>query len=321
MKFSSLPWVCSIFLFVITACNDVRHNDSIIIPPELVLQDHILANKIFTAKNYQLIDKAGLLKEISAARYIMIGETHDNLQHHRIQADIIDYLSESNNPVSVAFEMIDAEQGRMLDNNKVTSSDYLIELLNHFSSGWEYEIYYRNLFDSVIRAGFSIVPANIERKRLLEMMDEASGELPADLKNTLTRFPVTPQIAAAMEVDIIDSHCGMLNNEQAQPMLRAQRIRDAAMAMGLLNSNARHKILIAGNGHVRNDWGVARYLEQGNNSVITIGLLEVDTDHNSPADYVENWQNGKLPFDYIWFTARADRPDPCSSYIESHQRD
>ncbi|MBF8269600.1 MAG: hypothetical protein HW386_1309 [Gammaproteobacteria bacterium] len=303
-----------------TACNDIRQDDSDNIPPELVLQDHNLANKIFAVKTNQIIDQTRLLNAVSEAEYILIGETHDNIQHHQIQAAIIDYLSESNSTASVAFEMIDTEQGRMLENNIVTSPDYLIALLNHFQSGWEYEIYYRNLFDSVIRAGYSINSANIERNHLIEMMDADTNELPADLANILSRNSLTPQITADMELDIIDSHCGMLNKEQAQPMLRGQRIRDAAMAMSLLNSNAALKVLIAGNGHVRNDWGVARYLDQGDKGVISIGLLEVDTDHNTPADYFSHWRNAELPFDYIWFTARADRSDPCIKYKASHKR-
>ena len=320
MKFKRWSWLCPVSLCILAACNTVRPDADNTIPPGLIFQDHVLADKIFAVKTNQKIDEAGLMQAISAAEYILIGETHDNTRHHQIQAGIMDFLALSNSSASVAFEMIDTEQGRMLGLYKITSPDMLITILNQHPSGWEYELYYRDLFDSVIRAGFSIMPANIVRKRLVEMMEDGQGNLTAEHENILSRFPLAPQTAAAMEREIIDAHCGMLTREQAQPMLRGQRIRDVTMAMNLTGSNALKKILIAGNGHVRNDWGVPKYLNDGRDHLVTVGLLEVDTGRNAPADYSEFWQNHELPFDYVWFTAQADRDDPCASYKQTHQR-
>jgi hypothetical protein len=30
--------------------------------------------------------------------------------------------------------------------------------------------------------------------------------------------------------------------------------------------------------------------------------------------YAKHWGAQQLPFDYVWFTPRVDRPDPCEQF-------
>jgi hypothetical protein len=41
--------------------------------------------------------------------------------------------------------------------------------------------------------------------------------------------------------------------------------------------------------------------------------VEVATGRTAPTDYAERFGGPRLPFDYVWFTARADAPDPCAA--------
>lgn len=314
-----LAGLCITLLFGTSACNSTRPvTTEASIPPALILKDHPLANRIYDVRAGRFISEDDLYKRLVDAGYILVGETHDNTEQHRVETAIIDHLSALHRLTSVSFEMIDDKQGRFLQGRKFGSPEELIGLLKQADSGWDYKIYYRDLFDSVIRAGFRILPANIDRTHLVGLMNGHAVVVPADLQQLLTATPLTKQAQDAMLKNILDSHCGMLKPEQAQPMVRGQRLRDTAMAASLLHSDSRLKVLIAGNGHVRTDLGVPLYLHAPQGSVISIGQLEVEEYLNRPGDYAADWNSDQLPFDYVWFTARADRVDPCIDFIKTH---
>jgi hypothetical protein len=42
----------------------------------------------------------------------------------------------------------------------------------------------------------------------------------------------------------------------------------------------------------------------------------VDAGAPAPADYAARF-DGTLPFDYVWFTPRADDTDPCEKFKKS----
>jgi uncharacterized iron-regulated protein len=71
-------------------------------------------------------------------------------------------------------------------------------------------------------------------------------------------------------------------------------------------------LLIAGNGHVRRDFGVPHYLAQypHGDDVLVVVFIEADTAKPSPTDYVTI---GAPEYDYIVFTPPTSRPDPCKT--------
>ena len=100
-------------------------------------------------------------------------------------------------------------------------------------------------------------------------------------------------------------------------MMLTQRVKDAVMMSSLLDeANVQTRVLIAGSGHARKDWGVPKYLLQAkpDAKVIAVAWLEVVPEANVVADYAQRWGDGELPFDYVWFTPRNDRPDPCEQF-------
>jgi hypothetical protein len=48
--------------------------------------------------------------------------------------------------------------------------------------------------------------------------------------------------------------------------------------------------------------------------IVSIAWLEVLPEADTVADYAQRWGGEVLPFDYVWFTPRADRPDPCEQF-------
>ena len=105
-------------------------------------------------------------------------------------------------------------------------------------------------------------------------------------------------------------------------MIVAQRARDAQMAEALLTvPTSGGAVLIAGNGHVRNDYGVPAYirrLDPGTRTV-SIALLEVDGERTTVERYADRF-SGRFPFDYVWFTPAVDDEDPCEKFRKSLER-
>ena len=73
------------------------------------------------------------------------------------------------------------------------------------------------------------------------------------------------------------------------------------------------KVLVTGSGHARRDRGVPFYLRAAQvpgEAVLSLAFLEVTEDGRDADAYRQRWDQG-LPFDYVWFTPRFDRDDPC----------
>ena len=71
-------------------------------------------------------------------------------------------------------------------------------------------------------------------------------------------------------------------------------------------------VLIAGNGHVRRDFGVPHYLAQyaQGDDVRVVGFVEADGDRPEPTDYVTA---GAPEYDYVVFAPATPREDPCKT--------
>ncbi len=102
-----------------------------------------------------------------------------------------------------------------------------------------------------------------------------------------------------------------------QAMVGVQRARDAQMAQSLIAAGEPDgAILVAGAGHVRNDYGIPVYLtaKAAGKQVISIAFLEVDNQKLEPHNYALSDPSGRLPFDYVWFTPRVDDENPCEKF-------
>ena len=310
-------WLILTGIFVVisfTACHSFQNNQvKSEQPAKLLHSDHILVDNIWDVQGKKVIDKNQLIKKLLNADYVLLGEIHDNISHHKNEAWVVDNLAMHDRLAAVSFEMIDNEQGRLIENENIDSATTLIELLNQYKTSWGYETYYRLLFDRVIAANIRIHPANINRKTINKIVMKGEQQLDQELQQILDQTPLSSEQRSDMEREIILSHCGYQAKEMIEPMIRVQRIRDAAMAASLLNSKSDIKILIAGSGHVRNDHGVPIYLhqEEKDANVISVALYEIQENAIDINTYIKQWDNEKIPFDYVWFTATAEREDPC----------
>ena len=79
------------------------------------------------------------------------------------------------------------------------------------------------------------------------------------------------------------------------------------------NEQVQKSILIAGNGHVRNDRAVPWYLSRQDKGakIGSVILLEVDNATRSKDELIALDGDGREVADYYWFTNQAEREDQC----------
>jgi len=141
------------------------------------------------------------------------------------------------------------------------------------------------------------VAANVSRaeaRRVIQLGLGPTGyqpEVPADIN-------------AAQASEIEASHCGQVDAGMAARLADAQIARDQFMARQLKAFAERGAVLLAGNGHVRSDIGVPRWLSPGLRARShVVGYLETGELLGQP---------GAVPFDETIFAAPQPRPDPCA---------
>lgn len=305
--------VFSIALSVLAACGIMPEED--VYP--LILEDHALAEKIWDVKAGQFVSKERLLEAVRQKDYILLGETHDNLLHHKYQAWLIDNLYRSGFSALVAFEMITQGQGEIIENKQYNSSSDLINDLNQVKTTWNYKQRYTPVFESVLSANFPIYPANLDRATIMSIARKGEENVPVYIKPYLEKNTFSSEQEKELKEEIKMSHCGMENPHMTNAMMLTQRVKDAEMANSLMRDiEIQKRVLVAGSGHTRNDRGVPMYIrsESKDAKILSIAWLEVVNEYGDMDQYAQRWGGEKIPFDYIWFTPRVDRPDPCKSF-------
>ncbi|MDY6980676.1 MAG: ChaN family lipoprotein [Pseudomonadota bacterium] len=275
-------------------------------------QAHPLNGKIRDVTQQRFIDRVALTRQLQGVEYLLLGEKHDNPEHHRHQAWFLEQLARYHDRVSVAFEMIDQQQGEALRERRFDSADELIRLLDQHPNGWKYTTYYRDLFVTAIDNNFAIRAANMNRRHLREVIRSDERIDPA-YQRLLDTTPWSNAQNTALKHNIEESHCNMLDTQTVDMMVRAQRLRDAVMARAMLSSEQPVRVLIAGNGHVRNDRGVPVYLDPGS-AILSVGFIEVDPERQRSEEY-------SLPFDIAWFTSPVEREAPCEAFQRQQPAD
>lgn len=229
---------------------------------------------------------------------VLLGEVHDNAEQHRLRAQALKALLESGARPALLMEQFDRERqpdlDRALARPGVTPDDLIAAATtgDPAMQGWSWP-FYRPYLALAIAYRLPIVAVNVSRADTRVIVAQglaAQGfdpAVPGDIR--------TPQAEA-----IVAGHCGMIDAPLAAKLSDAQVARDQFMARAIA-AHADGAVLLAGNGHVRRDIGVPRWLRASTRAhSVSIGFLEAD-DTNTDA------------FDVAITTPAQSRADPCEA--------
>ena len=267
-----------------------------------------MVGKIWSTQANDFVGMTDLFQALAAHDVVLVGERHDHPDHHRLQAQILEQVGPS---ALVGFEMLDEQ-----DESSVTagmSADQIARASEWAQSGWPNFELYRPIFDVVNRLRMTPLAIHPSRQRLMRRARQPDkfAEENATYLSRLSK----PGIAN-LRADIDRGHCGNAAGAMIDMMVGAQVFKDHWMASQVTSALEREQagrraVIIAGNGHVRRDYGLPNHLRQ---KTMSIGLIEVQKDHLTIADYAPK------RFDYIWFTPRLNDDDPCEKYKKALEK-
>ena len=309
----------AIFFFSIAFCSCQSSSTRPMSPQasDTQLESHNdLIGKIWDVKNEKFIDHQQLFKNISTSHYILLGETHDNLQHHNDHALLIQQIAAIQPHTAIAMEMVNSDQVNAIDKAKITSTNDLLNILENSNNNWDYRKYYASVFDSIFNAKLTIIAADLDKPELMNILRGGFAYAPKQIQQLIQNNPLTDQAQESLKLEIEATHCGMATDNMTKAMMLGQQVRDANIAINLFKTShegAPEVVLISGSGHIRRDRGVPMYLHSLDpaNNIVSVAWLEVNNEYPNPGDYAAQWSQSQLPFDFVVFTQQTERTDPC----------
>ena len=287
---------------------------------------HPLVGRIWDARARAFVEAKRVFEGAAQARFVLLGEKHDNPDHHRLQALVLEREVEAGRRPRVAFEMLEVGEQPTVDAYWATpgaTASGFGAAVGWNESGWPPFHDYEPILDVAFAARLPILAANLEHERARALVHEGLSALSPERVALLELDrPFPPELERSLEADLGADHCGMLPQSILAPMALAQHARDAQMARALQGGEKDvPATLIAGGGHVRRDRGVPYYLAlNGETSLLALDFVEVQADQTEPSRYVPAAPDGTPAVDFVWFTPRANDEDPCKAFTHASGR-
>ena len=281
------------------------------------------------AEVWQTIREGGL---------VLLGEVHDNPQHHLVREDILWPRWDSGAPTDglrpgAVFEHIRADQKPLVErfyeqaaaSRRLSTASDLLKELGWKDSGWPPAEIFEPLYAGALWAKMPVLPGDPVRARIRTLSRGDRSVLSEAEQALIKTGEDMPQpLLEALNEELVASHCGVMPASAFANMNIAQRFRDAHQARALVDAAQANgsAFLLGGNGHVRNDRAVPWYVRRmaPGRKLISVMLLEVTPGENHAAGYLSRDPDGKVATDYVLFTPRTERPDPCQQMREQFSK-
>jgi len=251
-------------------------------------------------------------ERLQGSAIVLLGEVHDNAEQHRLRLETLRRAFAAGWRPIIAMEQFDRERQQDIDRARreaPNDAQHLIELAatpgNGPGRGWNWD-FYRPVVALALQYDVPLIAANLsnaDTTRIVRVgysavFDEASVAMLG------LGQPVAAEVQQAQEREIDAGHCHALPPSVWPRMARAQLARDAVMAALLRQHASAGVVLLAGNGHVRRDIGVPRWLGTEAGRAFTVGYLEQDDSAIAAS-----------AFDAVVRTPAAPRADPCIEFV------
>jgi uncharacterized iron-regulated protein len=219
---------------------------------------------------------AGIVDRALAAGVVLLGESHDNAEHHRWQLQVLAALYVRQPNLLIALEMFPRRVQPTLDRwvaGELDERAFLAEA--DWQHVWSFDpSLYLPIFHFARMNRIPLVAVNVERGLVRKVSEQGFAAVPAAEREGVD-VPAPP--LRAYEDMLFDSWLAHLEDEEGAAkkrdrtdpeflrFLESQLVWDRAMAQGIANAAAAHPgAVIAGlmgSGHLANGWGVPHQLQ------------------------------------------------------------
>lgn len=241
-----------------------------------------------------------------AAQITVLGEVHDNPAHHLVQEEWVARIE----PAALVFEMLSPEQVKAAQNIDRHDGEALQAAFDWNASGWPDFEMYAPIFAAAPDARLygAALPKATVRAAIAKGAAAVFGPDAA-------KFGLGPLDAAELAQRVSAqnaAHCGALPKSMLPGMVEAQRLRDAhfaQVALQALDDTGGPVVVITGDGHARNDWGIPAMIHAARPGVTVFSLGQLETGAKTDPSL------DAPPFDQVITSpAVADRGNPCKVF-------
>ena len=270
----------TLLMLMLSACQHVST------PPPVV-------GEIRDLRSGQTLTAEELVARLETPSRLIVGEQHDNRDHHELQLWLLQSLGERRAQGSLLLEMLTPDQQPRVDDVRHASTppaDLPVALA--WQSGWDWSLY-GPIVRFALTQQYPLLAANLDTLEVRAVYANpptlsGSRSNAASVKNELLK-------------QVSDSHCGLLPKSQMPAMLAVQQQRDRRMAERLLAAPA-PSLLFAGAYHARKDVGVPIHvLDLGEPQAPMVLMLAEQGSEVTPA-----------MADYVWYTPATPPQDYCA---------
>ncbi|MBV4541537.1 ChaN family lipoprotein [Pseudomonas vlassakiae] len=288
------PLLCGSLLCLALALGGCQAN----LPPLPAWQssegrDNAELGQIHDLASGQVISPEQLVERLADAPRVLIGEKHDNPDHHALQLWLMRALQLRRAQGSLLLEMLQPEQQAGVDAlaGRAQLPQDLPKALA-WDDGWDWQLY-GPIVREALQHRVPLLAANLSPTEMRQAYRH-----PAVMSGTRSNAPA---VRAALLDQVKQGHCGLLPESQLPAMLAVQQQRDRRIAERLLAA-PQPALLLAGSFHARKDLGVPLHLADlgatGESKVVL--LAEVGEQVRSEMA------------DFVWYTAAMPEQDYCA---------
>lgn len=256
-----------------------------------------LAGKLWDIRNQRFVEAESVLDAAPAGSWLLLGETHENLDHHEIETLFVEYLASQSRMGALALEMANLEQQDLLDQAQRGTLEITPENLN-WQKGWPWE-WYKAPVTAGLEQASRVVATDLTRDAKMDAYRDSELEVPAS------------EAYKEFMLDLLyESHCGQMPKSQLGSMLRVQYARDKNMRETLLANTHSDKpnLMLAGTVHTRYDIGIPYWSKELKSKTL---LMIAATDNTDPSAYYPDSYSTDAVADYILFTPPTEYESGC----------
>ena len=252
-----------------------------------------VVGEIRDLRSGQTLTAEELIERLKTPSRLIVGEQHDNRDHHELQLWLLQSLGQRRPQGSLLLEMLTPDQQPRVDDVRHASTPPAdLPGALTWQSGWDW-----NLYGPIVRFAltqpYPLLAANLDTPEV-----RAVYANPPTLSGSRSN---AASVKDELLKQVSDSHCGLLPTSQMPAMLAVQQQRDRRMAERLLAAPT-PSLLFAGAYHARKDVGVPIHvLDLGEPRAPAVLMLAEQGSEVTPA-----------MADYVWYTPATPPQDYCA---------
>lgn len=248
---------------------------------------------IFSAQLGAPVSLGELMQDLESCRITYVGEKHTNIEHHKIQLQIIQSVYGNNPNMVVGMEMFDHTYQEVLDSwsaGKLDEETFLRKV--HWYANWRFDYaLYRDILNFIkenqIRVVALNIPSDITKKIRVGGVENLRNEEKKHL-------PENIDLSYAAHRDYVqkvfeDHQSHFRGNVKFEDFYAAQTVWEDIMAERIAKNLADSAmVVLAGNGHIQFKYGIPdRANKQTGVSFRTIYLAPIGSEiKRDIADYI-----------------------------------